>query len=70
MDGRLEIFPLGGVRILKGGEAVAGLNNQKAEALLIYLASTRRPQPREVLADLFLTAAHNTRPDCAQSTFD
>jgi len=52
MDTGLEIFTLGGVRILRGGAPVRGLSKRKAEALLIYLASTRRPQPREVLADL------------------
>jgi WD40 repeat protein/DNA-binding SARP family transcriptional activator len=52
MGERLEIFTLGGVRILRGGEPSLGLSNRKAEAILIYLASTRRPQPREVLADL------------------
>jgi DNA-binding SARP family transcriptional activator len=52
MDGRLEIYTLGGLRILRGGEAIGGLSHRKAEALLVYLASTRRPQPREVLADL------------------
>jgi DNA-binding SARP family transcriptional activator len=52
MDDRLEIFTLGGVRILRGGEPVTELTNRKAEALLIYLASTRRQQSREVLADL------------------
>jgi predicted ATPase len=52
MDYRLEVFTLGEVRILKGGELVSGLKNRKAIALLIYLASTRRSQPREVLADL------------------
>jgi DNA-binding SARP family transcriptional activator len=52
MDGRLEIYILGGVRILRGGEAVVGLSQRKAEALLVYPASTRRAQPREVLADL------------------
>ena len=52
MDAKLEIFTLGGVQVLLGGEPVAGLGTRKAEALLIYLASTRRPQPREVLADL------------------
>jgi DNA-binding SARP family transcriptional activator len=51
MDGRLEIFTLGGVRILRGGEPVEGLSNRKAEAILIYLASTRQAQSREVLAD-------------------
>ena len=52
MGDKVEIITLGGVRILWDGEPIAGLNNRKAEALLIYLASTRRPQPREVLADL------------------
>jgi WD40 repeat protein/DNA-binding SARP family transcriptional activator len=48
----LEIFTLGGVRLLQDGKSVEGLSNRKAEALLIYLASARRSQPREVLADL------------------
>lgn len=52
MQDGVEIITLGGVRILRGGEPIAGLNNRKAEALLIYLASTNRSQPREVLADL------------------
>jgi predicted ATPase/DNA-binding SARP family transcriptional activator len=52
MGDRLEIFTLGGLRILQGGAPVSGLNNRKAEALLVYLASTRRPQPREVLAEM------------------
>ena len=84
MDGRLEIYTLGGVRILRGGVPVAGLSNRKAIALLIYLASTRRPQPREVLADLLwdertqsqalaylrvaLNALHNTLGDSLLSS--
>jgi predicted ATPase/DNA-binding SARP family transcriptional activator len=52
MMDKLEIYTLGGVQILHAGEPVAGLSTRKAEALLIYLASTRRQQPREVLADL------------------
>jgi predicted ATPase/DNA-binding SARP family transcriptional activator len=52
MEARLEIYTLGGVQILHAGEPVTGLHTHKAEALLVYLASTRRPQPREVLADL------------------
>jgi DNA-binding SARP family transcriptional activator len=52
MEARLEIFTLGGVQVLRTGEPVTGLSTRKAEALLIYLATTRRPQPREVLADL------------------
>src|SRR5512133_2040951 len=53
MNVELKIYTLGGVRIVRDGEPVAGLTTRKTEALLIYLASTRRPQPREVLADLF-----------------
>jgi WD40 repeat protein/DNA-binding SARP family transcriptional activator len=53
MDATLEIFTLGGVRILRGGEPVPALTIRKAEALLVYLASTRREQSREVLADFF-----------------
>ena len=52
MNSSLQIFTLGSVRILSGGQPLAKLTNQKAKALLIYLASTRRRQPREVLADL------------------
>jgi hypothetical protein len=46
--------PLGGVRILRRGEPIAGLSNRLAQALRIYLASTRRFQPGEVLADFCL----------------
>jgi len=49
----LEISTLGGLRIALGGQVVADIGSRKAEALLIYLACSRRPQPREVLADLF-----------------
>ncbi len=48
----LEIFTLGGVRIQRLGEPMTGLTTKKAEAMLIYLAATRRAQPREVLAEL------------------
>jgi hypothetical protein len=57
MDGSLESYTLGRVYVLRGGEPIAGLSQRKAEALSIYLASTPRSQPGEVLADLFLTAA-------------
>ncbi len=43
---------MGGVRIVRNGEEVRGLNYRKAIALLIYLLSTGQPQPRVVLADL------------------
>jgi WD40 repeat protein/class 3 adenylate cyclase len=60
MSDRLGFFTLGGVRIERNGELVTGLTSKKAEALLIYLASTQRPQSREVLAEL-------VRDECTQS---
>lgn len=48
----LEISTLGGLSIQRGGTPVEGLASRKAEALLVYLACTGQPQPREVLADL------------------
>ncbi len=51
-ESSLEIFTLGGLRILLDGERVTGLSSRKVEALLIYLAITNRPQPRESLAEL------------------
>jgi WD40 repeat protein/DNA-binding SARP family transcriptional activator len=47
----LEIYTFGGLRIVRGGEAVTGLASRKVEALMVYLAATGRPQPREHLAD-------------------
>jgi DNA-binding SARP family transcriptional activator len=49
----LKIYTLGGLRIQKGDDVVAGLETRKVEALLVYLAATRRLHPREVLAELF-----------------
>jgi predicted ATPase/DNA-binding SARP family transcriptional activator len=48
----LEIEALGGLRIRRGGTLVTDLGSRKAAALLVYLVCSRRPQPREVLADL------------------
>src|SRR5579871_3836524 len=48
----LEITTLGGLVIRADGKLVMGLASRKAEALLVYLACTGRPQSREVLADL------------------
>ncbi len=48
----LKVYTLGGVQILLGEQSVADLANRKAEALLVYLAATPRPQSREALADL------------------
>jgi WD40 repeat protein/DNA-binding SARP family transcriptional activator len=52
MDERLEIHTLGGFRLTRAGIDLTGLGSRKAEALLVYLACTGRPQAREVLADL------------------
>ena len=48
----LKISLLGGLTITKNGEAVTGLASRKAEALVAYLAYTKRPYARETLADL------------------
>ena len=49
MENTLQIHCLGGVRLLLDGEPLPALGSRKAEALLVYLACTRRPQAREVL---------------------
>ena len=49
----LEIFTLGGLSIQRGTKPLTGFASRKVEALLIYLACTKHPQPREVLAELF-----------------
>lgn len=49
----LKISTLGGLSIRRSGEPVTGLASRKAEALLVYLAYTGRPQQREVLAEMF-----------------
>jgi DNA-binding SARP family transcriptional activator len=53
MGERLEIRTLGGLTITCDGQPVDGFASRKTEALLVYLASTRRPHPREVLAEMF-----------------
>ena len=45
---QLEITTLGGLSIRLDGQPLAKLHSRKAEALLVYLAVTARPQPREV----------------------
>jgi DNA-binding SARP family transcriptional activator len=52
LDTTLEITTLGGLSIHRDGQPVPSLHSRKAQALLVYLAVTARPQPREVLADL------------------
>jgi len=51
-EAHLEITTLGGLSIRCDGQPLAQLHSRKVEALLVYLAVTARPQPREVLADL------------------
>jgi predicted ATPase/DNA-binding SARP family transcriptional activator len=48
----LEITTFGGLSIWCDGQPVKDLHSRKAEALLVYLAVTAHPQPREVLAAL------------------
>jgi predicted ATPase/DNA-binding SARP family transcriptional activator len=48
----LELTTLGGLTLLYDGVPLTGLASSKAKALLVYLACTKRSQPREVLADL------------------
>lgn len=48
----LRIYTFGGLRILLGDLPVTGFETRKAEALLVYLAVSRRGFQREVLGDL------------------
>lgn len=52
MGHRLQIKTLGGLSIAENGQAMGRFASRKAEALLVYLACTRRSHPREVLADM------------------
>jgi WD40 repeat protein/DNA-binding SARP family transcriptional activator len=52
MDEMMKVFTFGGFKILLGETPAPDLGTRKAEALLVYLVATRRPQAREVLADL------------------
>ncbi len=49
----LEIRTLGGLTVCRNGTSIADFDQRKVPALLVYLACTERPQPREVLAELF-----------------
>jgi WD40 repeat protein/DNA-binding SARP family transcriptional activator/tRNA A-37 threonylcarbamoyl transferase component Bud32 len=51
MSERLEIRTLGGLAVERDGQPVTGFVSRTAEALLVYLAYTRQPYPREVLAE-------------------
>jgi WD40 repeat protein/DNA-binding SARP family transcriptional activator len=52
VDNALRIYTLGGLSIECNDQPVSGFVSRKVEALLVYLACTRRPQAREVLAEL------------------
>ena len=52
MAGRLEISSLGRVAVHLDGRPIGGFASRKAEALLVYLAYTGRPAPREILATM------------------
>ncbi|HLY27825.1 MAG TPA: BTAD domain-containing putative transcriptional regulator, partial [Aggregatilineales bacterium] len=48
----LKISALGGLSIQENGAPVTGFVSRKVDALLVYLASSRREHPREALAEL------------------
>jgi DNA-binding SARP family transcriptional activator len=51
VDQRVEVRLLGPPHVLREGELV-GFDTRKATALLAHLAVSRRPRPRDALADL------------------
>ncbi|MCP4426973.1 MAG: tetratricopeptide repeat protein [Chloroflexi bacterium] len=53
MNETLRLSLLGSPLIQLENEPVTGLSPQKVKALLLYLAYTAQPQPRELLAELF-----------------
>jgi predicted ATPase/DNA-binding SARP family transcriptional activator len=53
MGGALDLFTLGGLRIMLEHEPVTQLRSRTAEALLVYLVCQGRPIPREWLAEFF-----------------
>ena len=53
MADELRMLLLGGLQIMRGATPLPGLASHKAQALLCYLALTRRPQTRDALAGLF-----------------
>jgi predicted ATPase/DNA-binding SARP family transcriptional activator len=57
----LKIYTLGDFRIQRGGEPFDALRSRKAQALLVYLASTSKSHSREVLADFFWSESSQTR---------
>ncbi|NDJ77129.1 MAG: AAA family ATPase [Chloroflexi bacterium] len=61
MPDLLSINTLGGLSIVCGDQPVTDIASRKAEALLVYLAQTGQPQPRDVLAELFWPERDQTR---------
>ncbi len=61
MNDLLSIYALGGLRIVCGNHPITGISSRKAEALLIYLAHTSQPQPRDILAEMFWPERTQTR---------
>ena len=45
----LRIETLGGLRVTVNGAPIPGFISRKVDALLVYLACTRREHPRETL---------------------
>jgi len=52
MGDLLCIHTFGGLALEHNGRPITGFHSRKVEALLVYLACTGRPHPREVLAEL------------------
>ena len=53
MDAQLRIRTLGSLSIELDGHPLTTFGTRKVQALLVYLASTGRTHPREILAELF-----------------
>lgn len=53
MNEDLEIRTLGGLAVTCAGNLLRTFKSRKVEALLVYLASTGRDHPRDVLAEMF-----------------
>ena len=49
----LKLYTLGGLRVSIGDQLVPDLGTRKAEVLLVYLCTQKRPIAREILAEMF-----------------
>lgn len=52
MERMVQVYTFGGLKILREGEPIPSFDTRKTEALIVYLACTRKPQAREVLTNL------------------